>query len=649
MSAAAEKAGIGATVGRDSGQLTAYLEDLVKELLKLGELGGVITPAIYDTAQLLRYAPPADPAELERLVDWLLQQQQQDGGWGGEVGSDSLPRHVPTLAAVLALHEKAPESRKAPAAAAVRRGLDFLNQTANVWSRNDAGDLPDDIPVAAELTLPLLLKEAAEVQARQSGTASQAPFEIQQAPFQALRALGDRRKMLINGMLIMASTSPEGRAPMHTWEAWDKKAGMSLWLVDNLMPQPLQLVSWAVKAVSWPVKLGLWPVKFGLWSYLKKRGPRPGVTGMDAMDVMDGSGGVGHSPVATALWLKALRELQKHWSWKALDKRRFQKLEASAEQFLQDASKATLSEIPGVVPTVWPINRFEQSWALFSLYVMGLLDEKGPLLETVRPQLDELRQVLNRNKGLGMSDHFVCDGDITATTISLLVGTGRSDALDGDILNRFMRGKHFLTYDYELQPSVTTTAHATMAFALVGRDTSHLVGLLLGWQDPGDGHWRGDKWHKSWLYTTSQVMIALSWAEKKQSSRTQDVSQRGLEALRKGLQSVLATQRADGGWGFSKEPTLAETAYAVQSLYVLKGLPLFDATVKDALRRAARWMKAQEAREEVSRRQSLVEYRMKKEKYWIGKELYCPYRVDRVFELSALYTLESDPELRSTP
>jgi hypothetical protein len=112
---------------------------------------------------------------------------------------------------------------------------------------------------------------------------------------------------------------------------------------------------------------------------------------------------------------------------------------------------------------------------------------------------------------------------------------------------------------------------------------------------------------------------------------------------------VLATQRADGGWGFSKEPTLAETAYAVQSLYVLKGLPLFDTTVKDALRRAARWMKAQEAREAVSRKQSLVEYRMKKEKYWIGKELYCPYRVDRVFELSALYTLESDPELRSTP
>ncbi|WP_257445872.1 prenyltransferase/squalene oxidase repeat-containing protein [Archangium lipolyticum] len=668
-------ANIGPAEDKDGGQLKAYIDQLKQEVRDLGKLDGVISPSIYDTAQLLRFEPPANPDDVEKLVDWLLRQQQPDGGWGGEEGSDSLPRHVPTLAAVLALHEKAPESRKAQAQAAVSRGIGFLRWTAKVWRRDSAGSLPDDIPVAAELTLPLLLSDKTTQRllkmlprrsrrlrallkpVRRLLGRSRGPFKMPQRPlvsqrnFNAVHALGARRKRLITGMLYMASRSSEGRAPMHTWEAWDKKAGLSFWLARSLMPWPIGLGARAMSLGLWPAKLGLWPVKMGLWLYLKKRGPMPGVEGMDAMDVMDGSGGIGHSPVATAVWLRALRELKnRKLLWRLLDKQRFQRLEQSATDFLERSSKATLTSIPGAVPTVWPINRFEQTWALFGLYVMGLLKE-GPVMEAARPQLDELRQVLNKNKGLGMSDHFVCDGDITATTVSLMVDTGRSHPLDRVILDRFMRGQHFITYDYELQPSVTTTAHATLAFALVGRDTSHLVGLLLGWQDP-EGYWRGDKWHKSWLYTTAQVMIALAWAEKKRLLRAD-----GQDALRRGLKALLDAQHPGGGWGFTRVSTLAETAYAVQALYALKDLPLFDTVketvgkedIKTALRRAARWMTAQEAHEADLRRASGEKYSIHKEKYWIGKELYCPYRVDRVFELSALVALQSDPELRSTP
>jgi hypothetical protein len=669
MSAAPKQTGDidnGPAEGKALGQLTAYIETLTRELQEMARpgSGGVLSPAIYDTAQLLRYAPPASPAEVERLVLWLLEQQQPDGGWGGAEAGDDLPRHVPTLAAVLALHEKAPASRKKDAEAAMRRGIGFLNRTSGVWRRGHADSLPDDIPVAAELTLPLLLDEAAQAQGKEGGELFK---ELSQEPFKALRDLGDRRKKLIGTLIFMAPVSQhkEGKAPMHTWEAWDRTNGpfKSKPTFLKALARPNRLVDpnykWVVHLKKWMVL----PAKWMVWAFLmKKRGTRPGADVMDIMmDVVDGSGGVGHSVAATAMWLKALRQKRERARERELDKT---ELEESATKFLEAASKATLTDIPGVAPTVWPINRFEQSWALFSLYVLGLLDETGPLahpklVEAARPHLEDLRKEVNENNGLGMSDHFVCDGDITATTISLLIGTNHSAHLDRPILERFKRGKqHFITYDYELQPSVTTTAHATMAFSLVGWDSSPLVELLLNWQNKQDHRWRGDKWHKSWLYTTAQVMLALAWADKKRSVREQKVLLDSQEALRKGRQALLAAQFDEGGWGFNGVPTLAETAYAVQALYGLKGLPLFEDTVKTALRKAAQWMKAEEATrqaaEDAARQQNTLEayhaeYWAKKERYWIGKELYCPYRVDRVFELSALVALVTDPELKSSP
>jgi hypothetical protein len=508
-----------------------YVELLRAELRALGKNGGILTPSIYDTAQVLRHAPPADTAP---VVEWLLRQQRSDGGWGDETG-DNLPRHVPTLAAVLALRERLPASpEKHPEARrqqeAVQRGIDFLCKSAHVWG--GGGTLPDDIPVGAELSLPMLLDEAAK-----------AGIELPQEPFRALRALGGKRKQIIAKM-----NPPAGTAPVHTWEAW-----------------------------------GTAPVSSAL----------------------DGSHGVGHSPAATAHWLRL---------WRDSSAERTEDV-TKAEQFLEKAAAATGVGIPGVVPTVWPIERFEQSWALFALYV--LKQQQHPALqETVRAQFADLRDAVTP-RGIGMSDHFVCDGDITATTLALLADTGHE--VDANILNHFMRGQHFITYAHELQPSVTTTAHALLAFALLGRDTAPLLQILVERQD-SDGTWAQDKWHKSWLYTTAQVMIALA--------RTGET-----QALRKGVDALLARQHDNGGWGFGPQPTLAETAYAVHALFSLKGHPFFDANVRRALRRADQWMQARE-----------LAPRGQIETYWIGKELYCPYRVDRIFELTAMIALEAERE-----
>src|SRR5690349_7476413 len=115
------------------------LTDLRYLVRDLGKDGGLIGPSVYDTAQVLRMAPPAEGVRL--ALDWLLVQQQPDGGWG----DPAVPRtrDLPTLAAVLALHT---HSRQYPEARAmIQTGLAFLYRQAPHWN----GPLPDDIPVAA--------------------------------------------------------------------------------------------------------------------------------------------------------------------------------------------------------------------------------------------------------------------------------------------------------------------------------------------------------------------------------------------------------------------------------------------------------------------------------------------------------------------
>jgi hypothetical protein len=169
------------------------LTDLRYLIADLGKDGGQIGASVYDTAQVLRMAPP--PEGVWPALNWLTQQQQADGGWG----DPAVPRtrDVPTLAAVLALHTY---GTRAPERTAVHTGLAFLRRQAAQW----VGPLPEDIPLAVELLLPSLVD-----QARDSG------LQIDDAPYSALRALGSRRRRLI-AQLVQRAGSPLA----HSWEAW---------------------------------------------------------------------------------------------------------------------------------------------------------------------------------------------------------------------------------------------------------------------------------------------------------------------------------------------------------------------------------------------------------------------------------------------
>jgi len=327
------------------------LSDLRSLITNQGKDGGWISPSVYDTAQVLRMHPPQQgvwPA-----VDWLLSQQQVDGGWGDP--ATPLTRDVPTLASVLALHNY--DNLKATHEAK-QAGLAFLRRQVGQWWQPRL----DDLPIGVELLLPYLLNEAAAL-----------GWELPREPYAKIVALGEQRRWLIARLQFSAGTTAT-----HSWEAW------------GTYPDPM---------------------------------------------LIDGAGGVGHSPAATAAWLKA-----------AAGRPDLANAREVAQRYLVEAAAATNVSIPGVVPTIWPIARFENLFGLYSLLITGLLDH--PSLEDVmQPQIHDLARALQPS-GLSSSDFFIPDGDDTAAGIVLLHTAGHQ--VDLAILRQFENDDHFSRISHKI-------------------------------------------------------------------------------------------------------------------------------------------------------------------------------------------------------
>lgn len=490
---------------------TLLLTDLRALIADLGKGGGRMSPSIYDTAQVLRLAPPSEgvwPA-----LEWLAAQQQPDGGWG----NPSVPRarDVPTLAALLAIHA---HDRRASLRASLGRGMAFLRRQAGHW----VPPLPDDLPVGVELLLPWLLQEAVA-----------AGLAVPADQYAALIALGRKRRRLIAGLKLRPGTTP-----VHSWEA---------------LCLPLDT------------------------------------------DLLDATGGMGHSPAATAAWLRAAQGRSD-----LADQR------AAAARYLLGAAAATGRAIPGLVPTAWPITRFEQSNALYALLVGELLTHPA-LADVVGPQLDDLGNAVG-SAGLGFSDDFVPDGDDTLEALAALRASGRPALLES--IQIFANGDHYCAYPGELQPSVSVTAHAAHTLELLGQ-TAAQAHTYLAERQLADGSWGGDKWNGSWLYTTCQSLVAL------RNTWHTDVVSRALNAL-------VVYQYGDGGWGTGGASSVEETAYAVLALRACAGHIAYGPEAHHALECASHWL--------------LANYRpfaVPAECCWLAKENYRPERLARTIELSA--------------
>ena len=166
---------------------------------------------------------------------------------------------------------------------------------------------------------------------------------------------------------------------------------------------------------------------------------------------LDSLGSVGHSPAATAAWL------QKASCVPGLDSEC-----SAAEEYLRKASSATQSDIPGLFPTAWPLDRFEQAFGLYALLSGGILTH--PDIQTVvAPHIDQLTACM-QNGGVGFTDHFEPDGDNTAAVVAVLGAVGVSDAIQ--MLDSFRSGVHCSSYPFELQPSLSVTARALHGYNL---------------------------------------------------------------------------------------------------------------------------------------------------------------------------------------
>lgn len=152
-----------------------------------------MSPSVYETAQVLRFYPPAQGAA--PALAWLVEQQAGDGGWGWP--GNSLYRIVPTLAAILALRVHDPTIG---ATAAIEAGLAFLarNESATATAGTSA------IPIAYELILPRLLADAAAV-----------GLPVTMQPTAEVAALGRRRLAR-----LATDPPPADTTPFVSWEAW---------------------------------------------------------------------------------------------------------------------------------------------------------------------------------------------------------------------------------------------------------------------------------------------------------------------------------------------------------------------------------------------------------------------------------------------
>ncbi|HEU4326698.1 MAG TPA: hypothetical protein VFS21_26395 [Roseiflexaceae bacterium] len=506
------------------------INDLRRLVSELGTSGGAFSASIYDTAQVLRLAPPSSGAQ--PALEWLFEQQHEDGGWGNPAFPRA--RDVSSLAAVLAIYtlDRSPRGCKA-----VEDGLSFLRRQASLWE----GPLPDDLPVGVELLLPALLQEAAEL-----------GLDLPLAHYSSLIELGRKRRRMV------AAMQPRGANPaVHSWETWGVDENPAL---------------------------------------------------------LDSYGSIGHSPAATAAWLRMTAHRED------LAPQR-----AAARRYLDRASesigKVTGESIPGVVPTAWPINRFEQSFALYAVLAAGLLDHPA-LQDVLKKQIADMARAM-RPIGVGFSDEFETDGDDTVAAMAVMHAAGY--VVDRSMHLRFMPHRdsdYYIGYIGELQPSISVTAHAIHLMELLGQDTSAFQQMIVEKQ-LADGRWLGDKWNCSWLYTTSQVLVAMAGGKHS-------------DALKRAAELIVREQRADGSWG-TRDSNLEEAAYAVIALRAVQDESWFGAEARAALERGERWMR-QRYNGDMSNCGML----------WIAKESYRPLRIARMFELVAMLPAQPSTGVAAT-
>jgi hypothetical protein len=304
---------------------------------------------------------------------------------------------------------------------------------------------------------------------------------------------------------------------------------------------------------------------------------------------------VGASPASTAAWLVA---------------RGLTTTDHPARRFLD----AVAARFGGPVPSVFPITVFERSW------VLNALAQCGVAVTPPRGLIDSLDAALG-TRGAPGGPGLPPDADSTSMVLLTLSQLDRSRGLE--LLRPFETDTHFRTWAGERTPSPTVNAHVLDAFGAApgGPESAWHAEViektsawLRGAQLP-DGYWQ-DKWHASAFYATARCALALN----------RHGGLASVPAVRRAVDWVLATQRADGSWG-RWGGTVEETAYGIQVLLLTR--PAASDAVGPAAARAYRYLCA-----------SFNE--TKRPPLWHDKDLYSPEAIVSANVLGAMHVARSD-------
>ncbi|MFN8566533.1 MAG: hypothetical protein U0Z44_03205 [Kouleothrix sp.] len=220
------------------------------------------------------------------------------------------------------------------------------------------------------------------------------------------------------------------------------------------------------------------------------------------------------------------------------------------------------------MPGVWPLNWFELVFGLYALCAAGLLGHPQ-LRDVLAPQLDALRA---RRTALALATSSCPTVTTRPRRWRSCIRPGTPSAPRCALRAR----RSFLCVSWQLQPSLSVVAHAAHVLRLLGEPAEPAYRYLLRRQQ-SDGRWLGDKWQSSWLYTTSQVIIALPY-------------QPYCAPIDRAVDELVSYQSPDGGWGDYHGPTTEETAYGVLALRHLRRHSALHEEARLALGAAEHWM-----------------------------------------------------------
>lgn len=289
------------------------------------------------------------------------------------------------------------------------------------------------------------------------------------------------------------------------------------------------------------------------------------------------NGSIANSPAATAYFLT-------HWH------------EPDAVNYLKEILSLTRD---GSIMTVYPVNTFEYGWVIYNLILAQSYHE------WYRSVCTFLQDHLTAT-GIGCSTVSpLSDADDTAIVYKILSHMGYP--VDFSVFDTYEQEEYFLTYHFEMDPSVSTNIHV-LDLVISCPDfpqREDILEKLLHFLKKSmvDNHWV-DKWHISPYYPTCHAILSLSQIDPTLADQA--------------IHWIIDSQNPDGTWGL-QGGSYEETALALQALFSYNRIEHVDLQcTKQPLGYITSMHPAGVL-----------------EPLWIGKVLYCPLRVVQSSLLSA--------------